>query len=89
MVLSIQLQVLVVSFVYGIVLAYILRMQYKYFFESKFWYRIFLTIVFVFDNVVLYFLVLRLINNGIFHIYFLFLIIIGFIFGLKLLDKKI
>ena len=86
--LSLQLQVLIVSFAYGIILAYILKLQYKYFFNSKLWYRIILTSFFVFDNVLLYFLILRLINKGIFHVYFLFLIIIGFILGLKIINKK-
>ena len=85
--LSIQLKVLIVSFVYGILLAYILKLQYKYFFNSKLWYRLLLTFFFTFDVVILYFLILRFINNGIFHIYFIFLIIIGFIFGLKLINN--
>ena len=85
--LSIQLKVLIVSFTYGIMLAYIIRGQYKYFFNAKLWYKLILNSLFVFDIVVLYFLVLKTINHGIFHIYFLFLIILGFLLGNKLMDS--
>ena len=86
MALYIQIKVLIISFVYGIILAYIINKQYKYFFNSNLWYRIILDIFFVFDVVVLYFLILKTINNGIFHIYFLFLIILGYIFGYRLIN---
>ena len=86
MALSLQIKALIVSFIYGILVSYVLTLQYKYFFESKLWYKILLTSFFVFDMVLLYFLVLKLINNGIFHIYFFFLLIIGFVFGKKLLN---
>lgn len=80
-----QIQILVVSFVYGMVISYVLRTQYKYFFESKLWYKFLLTSFFVFDIVLIYFYILRLINDGMFHIYFLFSILSGYIFGKKLL----
>lgn len=86
--LSIQLQVLTVSFVYGIFFSYLLKMQYKFLFESKLFYKIILTVFFVFDNCLLYFLILKLINHGIFHPYFLLLLIIGYLFGNYLVKKK-
>ncbi len=85
--LSIQIKVLVISFVYGMILAYIIRKQYKYFFNAKLWYELILNSFFVFDIVILYFLILKAINHGIFHIYFLFLILLGFLFGNKLIDS--
>lgn len=86
--LSIQLQVLIVSFVYGILFSYLLKFQYKFLFDSKLFYKILITLLFVFDNCLLYFLILRTINNGIFHIYFLFSLIIGYLFGNYLVNKK-
>ena len=83
--LSIQIKVLIVSFVYGMIISYILKWQYKYFFESKLWYRTLLTFFFIFDIFLLYFYILKAINSGIFHIYFLFSIIIGYVFGKRLL----
>lgn len=86
--LNIQLQVLTVSFVYGIIVAYLLRFQYKYLFDSKLLYKLIITMLFVFDNILLYFLILRLINYGQFHIYFFFMIVIGYVLGNKLIYKK-
>ncbi len=86
--LSIQLQVLTVSFAYGIFFSYLLRMQYRFLFESKLFYKVFITLLFVFDNCLLYFLILRTINYGVFHIYFLILLILGYLFGNYLTKKK-
>lgn len=86
--LSVQLQVLTVSFVYGILFSYLLKVQYKFLFETKLFYKILMTTLFIFDNCLLYFLILRTINNGIFHIYFLFSLIIGYLFGNYLVNKK-
>ena len=86
--LVIQVQVLVVSFVYGMILSYIIKMQYKYMFNGKLWYRIILNSFFIFDIIILYFLILKVINNGIFHLYFLLLMLIGYIFGYKLLKRN-
>lgn len=86
--LSLQLQVLIVSFVYGILFSYLIKLQYKFLFNSKLFYKIVITILFVFDNCLLYFLLLRAINNGIFHIYFLFSLILGYLLGYYLVNKK-
>ena len=86
--LSIQLQALTVSFVYGILFSYLIKIQYQYLFESKLYYKILITTLFVFDNCLLYFLILRMINNAMFHIYFLLLIILGYLFGVKLLKTR-
>lgn len=86
--LSIQLQAITVSFVYGILFSYLIKIQYRYLFESKLYYKILITTLFVFDNCLLYFLILRMINNAMFHIYFLLLIILGYLFGVKLLKTR-
>lgn len=83
--LFVQIKILIISFVYGIIISYILKLQYKYFFESKLWYKSLLTVFFVFDIVLIYFYILKAINNGMFHIYFLISIISGYILGKKLL----
>ena len=86
--LSVQLQVLTVSFVYGILFSYLIKIQYKFLFDSKRFYKILITFLFIFDNCLLYFLILRKINNGVFHIYFLFMLIIGYLLGYYLINKK-
>lgn len=87
--LSIQLQVLIVSFVYGILFSYLLKIQHKFLFESTKFYKILITLLFIFDNFLLYFLILRTINNGIFHIYFLLVLILGFLLGNYFIKKKV
>lgn len=86
--LSLQLQLLTVSFAYGILISYLIRIQRYYLFDTKSFYKILVTTLFVFDVMLLYFLIIRTIDNGIFHIYFLFLLIIGFIFGNYLVNKN-
>lgn len=86
--LAVQLQVLTVSFVYGILFSYLLKMQYKFLFEGKLYYKILITVLFVFDNCLLYFMILKAINNGIFHLYFLFVLILGYLFGNYLTKKN-
>ena len=56
--------------------------------NGKLLYKIFINFLFVFDNCLLYFIILKIINNGMFHIYFLFLLILGYLFGNYLLKNK-
>ncbi len=86
--LSIQLQSLIASFAYGMLVSYLIKLQYKFLFNGMIFYKIIITTLFIFDNCLLYFLLLRTINDGIFHIYFLFMLIIGYLFGNYLVDKK-
>ena len=84
MILSIQLKLLIISFVYGMLISYIIKYQYDYFFNSKIVYRIVLDTFFVFDIIAIYFIILQIISNGVFHIYFLFSILLGYLFAQKL-----
>ena len=87
--LSVQLQVLTVSFVYGILFSYLVKIQHRFLFDSKRFYKLLITFLFVFDNCLLYFLILRKINNVVFHIYFLLMLLIGYLFGYYLIkDRK-
>ena len=88
MALSIQLKVLITSFVYGILFAYVLKIQYKLLFNGKLWYKILVNFLFVMDNCLLYFIILKTINNGMFHLYFFFLLILGFLFGNYLIKNR-
>ena len=87
MTLLLQLKAFTISFVYGIILAYLIKLQYRYIFDKNKIRRIIVDSLFIFDNVLVYFLILKYINNGIFHIYFLFLVILGFILGYYLIRK--
>ena len=64
-------------------------MQYKYLFQSHIVYKTIVNLFFVFGNCIIYFWILKAINHGIFHLYFSFMLIGGFVFGNYLVkDKK-
>jgi len=80
MLLEIQLQSLIYSFVYGYFFSIVLNLNYKYLFNSKAIIKVIINILFIIDNVFLYYILLRKINNGIVHYYFIIMIFLGFIF---------
>jgi len=86
--LLVQIQSLVYSFVYGYFFSYILNLNYQFLTAKHIVIRLLTNLFFVIDNVLLYFILLRIINSSIFHVYFLFMIILGFLYGNKY-SKKI
>ena len=87
--LNIQIKSIIYSFIYGCIFSLLLNINYKYIYYSKGIKKILINIFFIIDNVLLYFLILRYINNGIFHFYFLLSIILGFIVVNYMTTKKI
>ena len=87
--LNIQIKSIIYSFIYGCIFSLLLNINYKYIYYSKGIKKILINVFFIIDNVLLYFLILRYINNGIFHFYFLLSIILGFIFVNYMTTKKI
>ena len=75
--LELQIQSLVYSLVYGMFITSIFNILYKYLFYSRLLYKICINFLFIVDSVILYFLFLKGINNGIFHSYFLIMVIVG------------
>ena len=86
--LEIQIQSLIYSFVYGLFFSYLLNLNYRILFMSRRLIQIFANFFFILDNVFLYFILLRYINQGIFHTYFFLLLVLGFIVG-NTVTKKI
>ena len=87
--LNIQIKSIIYSFIYGCIFSLLLNINYKYIYYSKGIKKILINVFFIIDNVLLYFLILRYINNGIFHFYFLLSIILGFILVNYMTTKKI
>lgn len=77
MTLEIQIQSLSYSLMYGMFIVFIFNFIYRYLFHSNFIYKIIMDFLFVSDSVLLYFWLLKMINNGIFHSYFLIMFIVG------------
>lgn len=85
MILKLQIYCLLFSLIYGFIFYFLTLLNKKYLYNNK--ASIIIDMLFIIDNVLLYFIILRYINNGIFHIYFLFIIILGFLLG-YIIDKK-
>lgn len=86
MILRLQIYSLLFSFIYGFLFYFLVLLNKKYLYNNKFSFVI--DVLFIVNNVLIYFIILRYINNGIFHIYFSIMIILGFIIG-HFMDKKI
>ena len=76
--LSEQVVALIFSFIYGGILSVLYNFNYNLLFYKKKSIKIFFNIIFVLDLVLIYFLVMRKINNAIIHPYFYLFIIFGF-----------
>ena len=81
MTLEVQIQSIIYSFVYGLFFSFLLNFNYRFLFLGKRVYRILINFLFIVDNVLLYFILLRYINYGEMHYYFLLLVILGYFVG--------
>ena len=88
MVLNLQLKSIIVSFSYGIIIAYLIKLNYKYLFTKNLILKILVDTLFSIDLFLLYFILLKIISNASFHIYFLFIIIVGYVLGYKLINNN-
>lgn len=79
--LEIQLQSLVMSFLFGMFFSLIFNVFYKVIFKIKKYLRLIIAILFLLINTTLYFWLLVLINDGVVHVYFLISILLGFLVG--------
>ena len=76
--LKLQIMSLVFSFVFGIIFYICTNINYKFLFCKNKIFQIIITIIYVLDFSLLYFFLLKKINEGVFHIYFLLSIILGY-----------
>ena len=87
--LKIQIISLLFSFVFGIIFSILTNINYRFLFCKNKFFQIIITIIFVIDVSLCYFLILRKINNGIIHSYFLIALAIGFLIGFVNLSKYV
>lgn len=76
--LKVQLLSLTFSFVYGVLFSFLVNVNYRFLFAKKRVVQIIMTFLFLLDMALLYFLILRYLNEGIIHIYFFLMILVGF-----------
>lgn len=79
MLLEVQIQSLIFSFVYGLFFSLSLNFNYKYLFEAKLPIRVITNLFFIIDHVFVYFILLKWINHGVLHAYFFLLLTLGFL----------
>lgn len=86
--IDIQVKSFLFSFFFGLIFSVLLRLNYRYMYKGSMILKIVITMLFVVDNVLIYFIILRKLNNGIIHNYFLLTILFGFVI-MELIFKKI
>lgn len=80
----IQLSCFCVSIVYGFFINIIIRINKRLFFNTNIIYILLYRIIITFILVLLYIIIFYKINNGVFHIYFILFIILGYYIGNKI-----
>ena len=76
--LNLQIISLLFSYFFGILFSFLLNLNYKIIYQKNKLYRIITTLLFVLLCTLVYFIVLKKINEGIIHPYFFLMIILGF-----------
>ncbi len=79
MILTEQIISIIFSFIYGVILSLLYNLNYYLLFNKRKVYKVIFNIVFIFDLVLIYFLIMKRINNAIIHPYFYLSIILGFL----------
>lgn len=77
--LNIQINLIIFSFVFGMLFSLLITINYKFLYQGKNIFRFIVNLMIIIVSVLIYFIGIRKINNGILHIYSLLLIIVGFI----------
>ena len=76
--LNTQIITLVVSLLYGMVFSLFVNLNYKIIYHDKLYIKLTGSLLITLIGVLLYFVILRKINYGIFHPYCLIVLILGF-----------
>lgn len=76
--LNVQIMTLIASFLYGVFFSILVNINYKYLYQKNIILRIIFTFLFVIVNVLLYFIIIKKINNAILHPYSFGMILVGF-----------
>lgn len=77
--LNIQIYSLIYSYIYGLILFYLFNFNNRIIDRVKLVYKVILTFCFVLLISLGYFIILLYINNGYIHVYFYFLILLGYL----------
>lgn len=84
--LNTQIMSLIFSFGYGIIVSYLFNLNYNFIYKSGILYKVVINILFCVNLGLIYFLLLKIINNGVVHIYFVLMFLLGFSLFVKKYD---
>lgn len=87
--LKLQIISLIYSFLFGIFFSICTNINYKFLFSKNMFFKIVFTIIYIVDFSLLYFIILKKINNGVIHSYFLILVTLGYLTSFISLKSKI
>jgi hypothetical protein len=85
--IDLQIKSLIFSFVFGILFALIFDVNQKLIYEKNNWYRWLVSFSLVFIFTMGYFLILKYLNGGVLHLYFIFMIVLGILVYNKFFHK--
>ena len=86
---QIQLITLTVSYFYGFFFYYLIKINNQIIKNKKRFYQSLITILFMYNVVLLYIIIIFNINHGIFHIYFFIMITLGVYTNKKITQKML
>ena len=79
--LKIQVFSLLFSFFFGVIFSVLVNINYKLLFTKYKIFQVIVTLLFVIFGALIYFFLLKFINNGVIHPYFYLMVFIGFYFS--------
>ena len=77
--LKLQILSILFSFGYGIISSYLYNLNYNFIHDTSILYKLVINILFCVNLGLIYFILIKVINYGVVHIYFVFSFIVGFV----------
>lgn len=77
--LKLQILSILFSFGYGIISSYLYNLNYNFIHDTTILYKLVINILFCVNLGLIYFILIKVINYGVVHIYFVFSFIVGFV----------
>lgn len=77
--LKLQILSILFSFGYGIISSYLYNLNYNFINDTTILYKLVINILFCVNLGLIYFILIKVINYGVVHIYFVFSFIVGFV----------
>lgn len=83
--LDVQIYSFLSSFIYGLIFYFLLELLNILVKNVKLVFKFIISFLFIIIVACLYFIMLLFINNGVVHIYFILMVLVGYIFSYKVL----